>query len=164
MDLARAEPKDMLNDVSPKDDATQFWDYRVKGIRRLEVRVERREEDYLTMMIEELPRPDDPNGLMIGRCVHLDSRDPAGTPLDQVRVNHLDLAINVYKGATRAVRDGQSLQNGKIVDASCRTHLLRIEDIPFISLFQFCRMFFQSSVLLSEWLNELRMAPVLKEP
>lgn len=147
-----------LSDVSPRDDQAQFWDYRVRGLRRLEVRAERREKNYLTMMIEELPRPDDPSGLMIGRCIHLDSRDPAGTSLDQVQVSHLDLAINVYKGATRAVRTGQTLQHGKIVDASCRTHLLRIEGAPFISLFQFCRMFFQSSVLLSEWLNELSVA------
>jgi hypothetical protein len=86
----------------------------MRGIRRLEVRVERRDDDYLTMMIEELPRADDPNGLMVGRCIHLDTKDPVGTPLKSVRLNHLDLAINVYRDERRLERLSQTLQNGKI--------------------------------------------------
>jgi hypothetical protein len=110
---------------------------------------------YLTMIIEELPRPDDPSGLMIARCIHLDTRDPAFTPLGQVEMQHLDLAINVYEGEDREKRFAQSLQNGKVQDASFRTHLFRIERTPFVSLFSFCGMFLESKVLLSEWLNEL---------
>lgn len=139
----------------PSEGHAEYWDYHVKNVRRLEVRVERREDDYLTMIIEELPRPDDPSGLMIARCIHLDTRDPAFTPLGQVEMQHLDLAINVYEGEDREKRFAQSLQNGKVQDASFRTHLFRIERTPFVSLFSFCGMFLKSKVLLSEWLNEL---------
>ncbi len=93
------------------------------------------------MIIEELPRPDDPSGLMIARCIHLDTRDPAFTPLGQVEMQHLDLAINVYEGEDRERRFAQSLQNGKVQDASFRTHLFRIERTPFVSLFSFCGCF-----------------------
>jgi hypothetical protein len=117
-------------------------DYRMRGIRCLEVRVERREDDYLTMMLEELPRPDAANDLMVGRSIHLDTRNPVGTPLDQVELSHLDLAINVYKGQTRQARFDQTLQTGN-------------ENARFLSLFQFCEMFFRSRMLVSEWVQEL---------
>jgi hypothetical protein len=116
----------------PSEGHAEYWDYHVKNVRRLEVRVERREDEYLTMIIEELPRPDDPSGLMIARCIHLDTRDPAFTPLGQVEMQHLDLAINVYEGEEREKRFAQSLQNGKVQDASFRTHLFRIERPPLL--------------------------------
>lgn len=144
-----------LLDRPASEGPAEYWDYHAKNVRRLEVHVERREDDYLTMMIEELPRPDDPSGLMIARCIHLDTLDPALTPLGKVEMQHLDLAINVYEGDDRQMRFAQSLQNGKVQDASFRTHLFRIERTPFVSLFSFCGMFLESKVLLSEWLNEL---------
>jgi hypothetical protein len=98
-----------LQDAPASDGMAQYWDYHVKRIRRLEVRAERREDNYLTMMLEELPSPDQDNGLMIGRCIHLDTEDPVGTPLDKVMIKHLDLAINVYRGETRSKRYGQTL-------------------------------------------------------
>lgn len=147
-----------LDDVQARDDPQQFWDYRIRGIRRLEVRVERRDDNYLTIMIEELPRDDSTNGLMVGRCIHLDTADPVGTPLNQVKLNHLDLAINAYEGDRRQERIGQMLQNGKVVDASFRTHLFRIEQASFMSMFDFCRVFLRSQLLIGEWIQEL-MAP-----
>ncbi|MBB3394249.1 hypothetical protein [Rhizobium sp. BK060] len=137
------------------DGHAEFWDYHVKMVRRLEVHVERRKDDYLSVMIEELPRPDDPDGLMIGRCIHLDTRDPAGTSIGDVKMQHLDLAINVYEGDDRRKRYDESLQQGKVIDATFRTHLLRIEDVPFTSLFTFAGTFLQSKVLLSEWVSDL---------
>ncbi|MBY3246032.1 hypothetical protein HFO16_32440 [Rhizobium laguerreae] len=137
------------------DGQAEYWDYDVKMVRRLEVCVERREENYLTMMIEELPRPDDSSGLMIGRCIHLDTRDPAFTPLGEVKMQHLDLAINVYEDEDRKKRFDGSLQNGRVHDATFRTHLLRIEGIPFSSLFLFSAMFLESEVLIGEWVNDL---------
>ncbi|GHE04180.1 hypothetical protein GCM10008024_30330 [Allgaiera indica] len=133
----------------------EHWDYHVRHLRRLEVHVQRRKEDYLSMTIEELPRPDDPNRLMVGRCIHLDTKDPAHTPLSEVTMQHLDLAINVYAEEDRSKRFKESLQFGKVQDATFRTHLFRIEAIPFVSLFSFCEMFLQSRVLLSEWLTDL---------
>jgi len=133
----------------------EYWDYHVRNLRRLEIHVQRRENKYLSMLIEELPRADDPNELMVGRCIHLDTCDPAFTPLGEVTMQHLDMAINVYAGDDRQRRFGQSLQHGKVQDATFRTHLLRIEGTPFVSLFAFCEMFLESKILLSEWLNEL---------
>lgn len=92
-----------LLDRPTSDGPAEYWDYHAKHLRRLEVRVERREDNYLTMMIEQLPRPDDPSGLMIARCIHLDTFDPALTPLG-VQMQHLDLAINVYVGEDRKER------------------------------------------------------------
>lgn len=133
----------------------EYWEYHVQHLRRLEIHVLRREDDYLSMLIEELPRPDDPNGLMVCRCIHLDTKDPVGTPLSQITMQHLDLAINVYDGEDRLKRFNQSLQHGKVQDATFRTHLFRVEATPFVSLFSFCEMFLQSRILLSEWLTEL---------
>lgn len=144
-----------LQDRPAIEGVSEYWDYHVRHLRRIEIHVERREENYLSMMIEEIPRVDDPNGLMICRCIHLDTRDPAYTPLGRVQMQHLDLAINVYAGADRQKRFDQSLKQGKVQDATFRTHLFRIEKTPFVSLFSFCEMFLKSKILLSEWLNEL---------
>lgn len=70
-------------------------------------------------------------------------------------MQHLDLAINVYAGEDRQKRYAQSLQHGKVRDTGCRTHLFRVEGIPFVSLFSFCGMFLESKILLSECFNEL---------
>jgi hypothetical protein len=131
----------------------RVWDYRFRHVRRLECRVERREQDYLTVMVEELPRADDP--LMVGRCVHFDTRDPAGTDLAAVVLSHLDLAINVYEGARRQERWDARLADGKVPDASFRTHLFRVEGVPFLRAFDCCRLFFRSAALLDEWLDDL---------
>lgn len=138
-----------------EDGIAKFWDYHLRHIRRLEVRVTRREHNYLTMMIEELPREDDPNQFMVGRCIHLDTENPAGTPLDKVTLKHLDLALNVYCGSQRQLRLRQTLQDGKSADATFRTHIFRVEEIPFLSLFSYCSMFFRSKVLLNEWISAL---------
>lgn len=145
----------MLMDKSPKNDALEFWEYNVKGIRRLEIYVKKRANNYLTMMMEEIPKPDSRNGLMIGRCIHLDTLDPVGTPLEEVRVQHLDLAINVYEGDSRQKRFSETLKDGKTTDASFRTHLFRIEDAPFSSVFGFSLLFFKSRILLGDWFQEI---------
>jgi hypothetical protein len=110
------------------------------------------------MMIEELPREDDPNGVMVGRCIHLDTRARVGTPMAKARLSHLDLAINVYKGARRAERMADSLQDGRVCDATYRTHLFRIEDIPFPALLVFAGSFLTSCYLFAEWLNDLGLS------
>ncbi len=47
---------------------------------------------------------------MIARCIHLDTRDPAFTPLGQVEMQHLDLAINVYEGEDRKSARSESAE------------------------------------------------------
>lgn len=145
----------VLQDCCPSENREQYIDYHVHDVRRLEVTAQRREADYLSMMIEELPRDDDPNGLMVGRCIHLDTRATVGTPMAEARLKHLDLAINVYRGLDRAARVADSLQDGKVRDATYRTHLFRIEDVPFPALFGFAEMFLRSRYLLTEWLADI---------
>lgn len=55
-----------LEEGDPKTDMDVYRDYKIRHIRRLEVRATRREANYLSMMIEELPRADESNGLMVG--------------------------------------------------------------------------------------------------
>jgi len=89
--------------------------------------------------------------------VQLDTRAEIGTPTAQARLQHFDLAINVYTGAQRAARMKDSLQHGKVQDATYRTHFYRIEDIPFPALFTFAELFLRSKVLFSEWIAGLRL-------
>ena len=72
-----------------------------------------------------------------------------------MQLNHLDLAINIYQGQRRAERFSQTMQSGKVPDASFRTHLFRIEQASFLSLFDFSRQFLKSPVLLGEWIQEV---------
>ncbi|KAK0341204.1 hypothetical protein LTR94_027379 [Friedmanniomyces endolithicus] len=104
---------------------------------------------------KRIARPDESNGLMIGRCIHLDTRAPWGTPIRDAVLQHLDLAINVYRDGDRALRMSNTLQHGKSQSATYRTHLLRIEAVPFTALFGFAEMFFKSNSLLKEWLAEV---------
>lgn len=132
-----------------------YLDYQIGGIRRLEIRAERR-KDIVTMMIEELPAPDAPDGLMVGRCIHLDTHATNRTPTHDVKLSHLDLALNVYEGSTRKDRFGTRLKNGKVTDASFRTHLMRIEGVPLLTLLPICAGFLRSTSLLDEWLKDLQ--------
>ena len=103
---------------------------------------------------QELSIRDQRSGFIVGRCIHLDSRSPEGTPFDQVELDHIDLAINVYQDNALDARFEQRLDDGgKIVDASYRTHLLRIDGARFPVLFDCALGFFLSTTLLLEWLQ-----------
>jgi hypothetical protein len=68
-----------LKDYVTPDDTSAYLGYMVDRLRRLEIRAERRESEYLSMIIEEVASPDERNGLMVWYCVHLDTRDPNAT-------------------------------------------------------------------------------------
>lgn len=131
------------------------WEREVKDVRSLEFHARRSEPGYLSMMIEELPKSDDSSGLMVGRCIHLDTTDPMTVKPSEATIKHLDLAINVYEDGVRQERLENTLEHGKSAKASFRTHLLRIEGIPFFSVFEFCYMFFNSKCLLKEMMEGL---------
>lgn len=152
---ARSYARYELLDAPLKDNPEQYREYHLGGLRRLEVHAIRREADYLSMMIEELPAADAPHGLMVGYGLHLDTRAVCGTPIGEARLQHLDLALNVYTGRDRDLRAADSLQEGRAWDATYRTHLYRIEDIPFAALFSIAPMFFRSQVLIAEWFQDL---------
>jgi hypothetical protein len=123
-------------------------------LRRLEVIAKRDNNGNLSMMIEEITGIND-NGLMFGRMIHLDTDSTFGTDFNNSNLNHLDLAINVYENDIAAKRLKDNLANGKkTVDSSYRTHLLRIENIPFKGLFGFLVSFFKSQTLMNEYFED----------
>ncbi len=144
-----------LLDKPAAEAPAEFWDYHIRKLRKLEVHARRRERTYLSMTIEELSAPDEAQDFMSARCIHLDTFTPIGTALHEVRISHLDLALNVYCKKDSERRFENTLQNGKAQDATFRTHLFRIEDIPFVALFTLCQMFLRSRILLNEWFEEL---------
>lgn len=128
------------------------WEFSAKGIRKLEVFVKRENQGRFSMMAEELSDRYARDGITIGRCIHLDSRSPEGTPFEKAVLDHIDLAVNVYEDGVRSIRWAQGLhEGGKVVDASFRTHMLRINDARFTTLFDLAVGFLQSATLRHEW-------------
>lgn len=131
-----------------------YWEYHVKGVRWLEVFVKRENQGRLSMMVEEISVRDEANGFIVGRCIHLDTESPEGTAFDKAVLKHIDLAINVYEGERiRARKDQKFADTGTVVDASCRTHLIRVDGACFPILFDFAKDFFLSKVLTDEWIT-----------
>jgi hypothetical protein len=144
----------MLDDCSPKENMQQYWELHVKGIKRLEVIAKRNNNGNLSMMVEEISNVDN-LGLVFGRCIHLDTDAPCGTSFENSRLNHIDLAINIYEGETAKQRLGDNLALGQVTtDASYRTHLIKILDVPFKVLFAYVISFLQSQTLINEWLED----------
>lgn len=135
---------------SPADDLQKYWDYHVRGVRRLEMSVLRRGGDYLSVMIEELE--EQPDGVL-GRCVHSDGPVPVGTCIDDVLANHLDFSINWYPGELGAQRLAARMDKAERVDAEIHMHLARIDDAPFALLFSGAIPFWRSQILGCEWLE-----------
>ena len=139
---------------SPRDDLEAFWDYKVRHVRRLEVHAVRRQDAYLSMMIEELVDTRAEDDMVLGRLIHWDTAAPVGTPVVDAETEHLDLAVNVYPGECGAKRLSENLANGKVIDAEMRTHLLRVDTVPVTAALAFAEGFFISRRLVSEWFND----------
>lgn len=137
--------------VNPGDDVEAYWQYHIGGLRRLETSAHRREEKYLSMMLEELQFRGD---LLIGRCIHCDTSAPVGTPPGEAELRHIDLAINVYAPSAANTRLDGHLREGKVADASFRTHLLRLEGVPAETVIPLAFMFFRSNRLIEEMIND----------
>lgn len=138
------------------NDFEDYYDFHFFNVRRLEVSVTRSNNGNLSMMIEELtqyPHPTDSSRqYVVGRMIHLDSNAQVGTPFDNSVLNHIDLAINLYIDDTATNRMNQNLAiNGRIEKATVRTHILRVNSIPFNSLIKFAYAFFKSKKLVDEW-------------
>lgn len=144
----------VLDDCSPKDNMNQHWEFHVKNIDRLEIIAKRNNNGNLSMMIEEITKINS-YGLIRGKMIHLDTDNPFGTPFENSTLNHLDLAINIYEGDDAINRKKYNLANGiKTNDATYRTHIMRIENIPFKSLFGFVISFLDSQILIREWFED----------
>ncbi|MEI8290573.1 MAG: hypothetical protein WCH99_13975 [Verrucomicrobiota bacterium] len=138
---------------SPRDDFETWWEFNVKGIRALQMSVQRRVSGNFSAMIEELSRPSGNFEQVFGLMVHMDTDAAVGTTADRAILNHLDLAVNWYPDAAGQLRLNQRLDQGMVANAPNRAHLLRIENIPFSAFFGITTAFFESKVLLREWLS-----------
>jgi len=137
-----------------KETETEFKEYFQKRIRKLEGFARRYGDDRLSMMIEEISSISSDEGQLIGRCIHFDTFDAVGTNIKHSKLQHLDMAINFYFGEQAKKRINDDLSQGKVVDADCRKHIFRIEGMPFVSFMIYGNMFFESTVLLREWLSD----------
>lgn len=142
--------------VNPKENYNEYWEYHCQKIRRLDVIAKRDGNGNLSMMIEELTEQKNivspTERYIVSRMIHLDTDAVIGTSFLDSKLNHLDLAINIYTGNNAKNRLLENLANGgKVTDASFRTHLLRVENINFSDLFTFVYSFLESKTLVDEW-------------
>lgn len=87
--------------------------------------------------------------------IHLDTDAQVGSNFEDAILNHIDVAFNLYIDEDADKRLGQHLSKGGLVqNATCRTHILRIEGIPFSSIFKLAHSFFKSRTLTDEWMEK----------
>lgn len=137
-----------------KETAAEYWDFKIRGIKSLEISTSKK-NNYRSFMIEELIDKYDDEQILIGKCIHFDCLNFNDNDLDNQVLDHLDLAINVYEKETRTARLGETLKNGKIVDADFRTHLIRIDKVSIKSLPVFCLLFFGSMTLAEKYISNI---------
>ena len=138
----------------PTGDLERYWEYHVKRVRSLQCSATRRSNGHLSMTIEELSEPKDLDRWLIGRMIHLDTHDGIGTDFNEATLDHIDLAINVYKPEAALRRSSLRLDEGVVENASFRSHLIRADRVPFKILFPFAFFFFESKILLADWARD----------
>ena len=132
----------------------EFWDYKIRGIRSLQISTSRNDK-YRSFMIEELNDKNGDDEILIGKCIHFDSKSFDDSKIHEQVLDHLDLAINVYETGNRTLRLNETLCNGKITDADYRTHFLRIDNVPFKSVPVFLLLFLSGTILTNKYLNDI---------
>lgn len=146
------------DDVDIKTNKYEYWDKNVRHIERLEGEYRRNKDGYFSMMIEEIKKVkhpfDDQEFYLIGRMIHLDSAEDGSAGMDS-KLKHIDIAINLYDGEDAYKRYNCRLEQGeKIVDATMRSHLLRINDTALSNIIPIST-FFESESLTQEWLVDM---------
>ncbi|WP_054637880.1 hypothetical protein [Thalassobacillus sp. C254] len=132
----------------------KYNDRYLKKVKRLDVIAKRSNDGNLSMMLEELSYEMEDHGLLIGRCIHLDTDYIIGSNFEETKLNHLDCAINIYSGDNIVKRMDENLAHGeKVTKANPRIHLIRINDIPFKELLNIAFLFFKSITLTREWVD-----------
>lgn len=152
--LIKANEYKLENITISKERAAEYWDYKIKGIKSLEISTSKK-DDYRSFMLEELIDKYSDEKVLIGKCIHFDKKGFEDNDLDNQVLDHLDLAINVYENETREKRLNETLKNGTIVDADFRTHILRIDKVSIKSLPVFCLLFFGSMTLTDRYIKEI---------
>lgn len=131
-------------------DLQRHWEYNVRRLGRLEIAFRRGNSRCLSGMIEELERADD-SRIIECRCIHVTSDAEVGTESDLAMATHIDGAINVYVDSRIDTRLKETLENGKVCDASFRTHVFRFDNLPLRALQPIADLFLRSRCLLGEW-------------
>lgn len=137
-----------------KETAPAYWDFKIRGIKSLEISTSKK-DNYRSFMIEEIIDKYGDEQILIGKCIHFDCQNFSDNDIDNQVLDHLDLAINVYEKETRTTRLSETLKSGTIVDADYRTHILRIDKVSIKSLPVFCLLFFGSMTLTEKYINEI---------
>lgn len=143
----------------PSDEwrSMQSEEYKRLGIRKLQTIASVKIEGggkHFSMSLEELSEESIEDGMLIGRMIHLDAIDSYDTAFEEVRLSHLDLAVNIYRGDSIQDRMNSTLASGKrITDATIRTHLIRANNIMFSDLLEIAQMFFKSKTMVQEWVE-----------
>ena len=151
------EPSDVAAIANDPKKKKQYWEYDIRKIRKLEINAGMKIENdkkHFSMSLEELSEESLSEGKLIGRYIHLDALDAYDMPFQKIKLNHLDLAINVYKEEKISERKNCSLASGGVItDASYRTHIIRIDNIMFSDLLEIARLFFKSETMVEEWIE-----------
>lgn len=137
----------------------EYWEYKVKGLRKLQFHAEKRNNinpEYMSMLMEELKVHENNvcpgRNYVVGKMIHCDTNASIGDEFSTARLYHIDLAVNYYFGNAGVERMRQNLaEGGKVVDATFRTHIFRIEGIEMKWLFPFAFAYFESNIMLKEW-------------
>lgn len=152
--LLEAAQYDLQDIAVSQETKVNFWDYRIRGIRSLQISTTRK-GNYRSFLIEDLSDKNGANEILIGKCIHLDSKSFNDDKIDEQILDHLDLAINVYESDNRALRLNETLCDGKITDANYRTHFLRIDNVPIKSLPVFLHLFLTGTTLTNKYLSDI---------
>lgn len=146
-------PEDVDRDTHPYE----YMDRYFLHILRLEGEYKRKRDGYFSMMVEELKEVNHPfieEFYIIGRMIHLDSIEDGEDGLN-AKLKHIDLAVNIYTGDDAINRVNERLENGgKIVDATYRSHILRLNDAKLSDIIAFST-FFESKCLQEEWIKDM---------
>ena len=145
------------DDVDVKTSPFEYIDRNFLHILRLEGEYKRKRDGYFSMMVEELKEVNHPfleEYYIVGRMIHLDSIEDGEKGLN-AKLKHIDLSINLYIENDAISRVNERLENGgKIVDATCRSHLLRLNDAQLSEIITFSS-FFESKCLQDEWIKDM---------
>ena len=128
----------------------KIWD---SGSVRLEVSVKNNKKNGCTILLEELYYIFK-DGILTGRCIHMDIIED-GIDSNSI-MNHIDFAINYYLNSKETKRLTSSITNNEeFVEASFRTHVVRLNKIKFESFPRLCISFIKNKRLSMEFLYDL---------
>lgn len=143
------------DDIDITTNSLAYHDRRLLHISRLEGYYKRKADGYFEMMVEELKKEEHPfleEYYIVGRMIHLDSIEDGEKGLN-AKLQHIDLAINLYIGYDAICRERTQFEyGGEKVEGIPRSHILRLNNAQLLDIILFST-FFESRYLQDEWIN-----------